>query len=200
MMENLILKHKLITYVPDKSVFNQRLDFGISAENTVCLSLDRQIIENIGYVKAPEVNTERKYSKDANAYNGDIYFFPKNSIELNFIDVKGTNFVSDYSMKLFRRDGWYLFNAFVESKRMQHFMIRNNNAFHEYALKYPTTLKNGEKGYKINFMDLPSDPKQIGLELYEHMDSYKYRLLTLELRIEYEKAGLPFDKIIKSVA
>lgn len=193
---------KMINHEPDMSSFFDRLDFGHSGEFTGKIAFDFNIIENAGVIIPPAVDKNNKQSKDINAINGDLYFFHPYTLQLQFVDVKCTNFLTDYSVKKFRPDGWYLFNAFVLSKGMQYFMIRNNSAFYEYIQQYSKIITRGEiqfKAYFINFCDLPADPKSIGLELYEYMDSYKYKKLIMDIRTEYDLAGLPFKDIIKQV-
>lgn len=202
-MQNLVQEYNLITYVPNMDNFEHRLKYGLSAESVFDIACkDKNIIETAGFFSTQEVDPTDKKSKDKNAINGDRCFFHPRTLEIQFVDVKCTTFVSDHSMTMFRKDGWYLFNAFVESKGMQHFMIRNNIAFYEYAQQYSKIItrrnENPFKAYNINFKDLPADPKTIGLELYPYMDSSKFRQLILKIRAEYDNMGLPFAEIIKS--
>lgn len=196
---SLIKDHNLITYVPDKRMFSHRLDFGISGEETFMIALSRGLINNSGYCRMPKVLENSERSKDANAINGDVLFYHPFTLNAEFVDVKSSNFISKHSIDMFREDGMYFINAFVYSNRMQYFMIRNNQAFKRYVKKYECTSANGSIGYRVNFMDLPSNPKEFGLDVYEYMDSYMYKKLLMEIKVDYESNGFSNSDILKII-
>lgn len=173
----------------NKSTFQGRLNFGIAAEALVLVAMERGIIENYPTaVAAPPVNPDDKWSIKQNAMNGDIYFYSKNSNNnisgmYECLDVKGTNFIAHASLGVFRRDGWYFLNALVESPSMAYIMIRNNDAFQKYIsdnmMHVEDTVNNG---VRLNFSDIPPDPRAYGLDMYPKVDAAKYLRLVQELK------------------
>jgi hypothetical protein len=171
----------------NKGTFAGRLNFGIVGEMLIMVALERGIIENYPpAIPAPKVTSKDKYTVAQNAKNGDVYFFRKNSNNaidglLECIDVKGTNYISNASLGQFRNDGWYFMNALVESPSMGYFMIRNNPAFRIYLGVNSQHLAE-ENGVRINFSDIPPNPKDYGLEMYPMMDASRYLKLVQELK------------------
>lgn len=167
----------------NKKTFKGRYNYGYMGELLVHQALARQIVQNNGWVPAPEVIGGQNNSVHNNARNGDVYFTSFDTRLVEFMDVKATNFVSQDSLDVFREDGWYFLNALVESSSMPYFMIRNNQAFKDYLKANAQHLRDDNKnGYRLNFSDIPPNPKDYGLELYSHMDASKYLKLIRELK------------------
>jgi hypothetical protein len=198
-MVNIIELYELPTSIPDLSTFDGRYYSGKGGEGCGTLAVETNIIENFGFHLAIKVDKNSNKSKLLNAVQGDILIHhPLYPFDIQNIDFKNTTFISDYSLTTFKKNGWFFLNAFVLSKGSKYFMVRNSEAFQDFAKQFPE-----RNGYRIDINKLQNAHANVGLEFYLFFDPGKYKNLIHSVRTQYEiKYGMPIsiiDKIIKIV-
>jgi hypothetical protein len=172
---------------------NGRIVYGKNGEKVAMEAFKRQAIGNKGVWFTPDVDENNMDSININHINGDLCFVNSNTMLIEYVDVKNSTSISIYSLSSFRKDGWYLINAYVISDGKFYGMVRNNDAFQAWV---KANAKLERHLYKFNYNDLRKAAlvENSGIEFYDRFYADEYRKLISEVRLELEPHGLDLSK------
>lgn len=149
-----------------------RFGRGMPGEYTGTAALKLNIIPNAGHGWGTTVESKlfsKKWEDEVMSQrkNGDLWFInSKNEYTIEYIDMKNVAWVSQDSLRDFRPDGWFFFNAWYRPsdedyklgrRSCIHFMVKACREFKDFVTENvdPTRRgKNGKLGYEISFTDM----------------------------------------------